>query len=130
MRLCRAYTLWECEAEWERDGKRSLIVYEPLETHAPGPEWAKPYCCYFTTVIFHDWNRKEITRCEHYDLTAAPSPHLLYLDRRWWEVAYCKIEWRKDQWYAAWHVFDNTLLADRMNRTLTAQRAELEALAT
>lgn len=30
-----------------------LIVWEPLETNAPGPHLASPWCCYLQTVIFY-----------------------------------------------------------------------------
>lgn len=31
----------------------SLVIWEPLETKAPGPHLAQPYCCYIQTVIFY-----------------------------------------------------------------------------
>jgi hypothetical protein len=32
---------------------RSLVVWEPLPTKAPGPDKTLPYCCYLRTVIFY-----------------------------------------------------------------------------
>jgi hypothetical protein len=33
--------------------KKSIIVWEPLATKAPGPHLARPWCCYICTVIFY-----------------------------------------------------------------------------
>lgn len=130
MRLSRAATFWNVEGEVEplpNATKLLKYIYEPLETHAP--EDAEPFCCYLNTVIFYE-NRhtgsatKEITRCEHYDLAAAPSPHLLWVDGVWHEVMGGGVIWRDDRWYYRYMIDARTQRARVSNLGVTAFRAE------
>lgn len=130
MRLSRFATLWNVEGEVESVPNATHLlkyVYQPLETHAP--EDAEPWCCYFKTVIFYE-NRysgsaiKEITRCDHYDLACAPSPHLLYHAGTWYEVGYGHVLWRNDQWHFRFTLDARTQTARLANLGGQALRAE------
>lgn len=34
-------------------GPRSITIWEPLDTKAPGPNLVRPYCCYIAHVVFY-----------------------------------------------------------------------------
>lgn len=100
MRLSRFATLWDCTGEVviDPESPRLKLLYEPLATLAP--EDAEPYCCYLSTIIFYErGTRKEITRVNHYDLAAAPAPHLVNVYDRWFEATPRQVVWR-----AGWHM--------------------------
>lgn len=44
-------SLDDCLVLWR--GRRSLVVWEPLLTKAPGPHLTSVWCCYLRTVIFY-----------------------------------------------------------------------------
>lgn len=132
MRLRREATFWIAEGEVESMPHASSLlkyIYEPLETHAP--QDAEPYCCYLKTVIFYEgraWGNaaKEITRCDHYDLAAAPSSHLLYIGGTWYEVSSGKVLWRNDRWYYRFTLDARTQRARIANLGVQALRAEYQ----
>lgn len=130
MRLSREATFWTAEGEIESVANASSLlkyIYEPLETHAP--QDAEPYCCYLNTVIFYEgraWGSaaKEMTRCKHYDLAAAPSPHLLWIKGMWYEVQGGRVLWRKEQWHYQFTLDARTQQARIANLGVKALRAE------
>jgi hypothetical protein len=132
MRLSRFATLWNVEGEVEQVPNASPLmryIYEPLKTHAPPPDEAEPYCCYRNTVIFYEARRegsaiKEMTRCEHYNLAAAPAEHLVYHDGKWWEVQPDCVLWRNDQWQFRYRLDARGRIAHLLNLGHEAVRAE------
>lgn len=130
MRLSRFATLWNVEGEVEAVPNASTLVryiYEPLETHAP--EEAEAYCCYLKTVIFYErmaGEIKEMTRCDHYDLACAPSPHLLYDAGTWYEASGDRVVWRNGQWHFRFRLDARTQVARILNLGLAAARSEFQ----
>lgn len=118
MRVSRAMTFWECEAECHRVGKHGAEVWEPLRLQDPVPPDAHPYCYFGNRVAFYTdaTHQSIITATEYYDLGAAPSPHLLWFGGRWWERGGARIVCRDGTWFAVHDVRDNTRAAQWANQ--------------
>lgn len=135
MRISREFTVWCLEAEVEQvpNATRFLkYAYEPLKTHAPPPNQAEPYCCYLNTVIFYEHRYsgsaiKEITRCEHYDLSAVPSPHLVDYQGLFYEISPSQVLWRNGEWQFRYTLDARTRHARLLNLGAEALRAEAAA---
>jgi hypothetical protein len=132
MRLSREFTVWALEAEVEQVPNATRLLkyaYEPLETHAPPPDQAEPYCCYLKTVIFYEHRYsgsaiKGITRCEHYNLATAPSPHLVDYEGLFYEVSPDQVLWRNGEWQFRYTLDARERHARLLNLGAEALRAE------
>lgn len=118
MRLGRVMTLWDCEGEHERLSPHSVAVWERLEFKVEVPETAVPYFCMLNTIEFYSDRtfQEQLARVEYYDLAAAPSPHLLRIDNRWWERSSAQAVWRDGRWWIRHIACDNTRAAEWANR--------------
>jgi hypothetical protein len=132
MRISREFTVWALEAEVEQvpNATRFLkYAYELLETQAPPPDQAEPYCCYLNTVIFYEHRYegsaiKEITRCEHYNLASAPSPHLVEYQGLFYEITPDQVLWRNGEWQFRYTLDARERHARMLNLGADALRAE------
>lgn len=126
MRLSREATLWNVEGDVEQVPNATHLlkyIYQTLPTHAP--EDAQPYTCYFNTVIFYErGTATEITRCDHYDLACAPSPHLLWFKGTWYEAQGDRVLWRNGEWQFRWTLDARTRHARLLNLGAKALREE------
>ena len=116
----RRLTLFECEAEFERDSPHWVRVYEPLRTNAP--ENARPHCFGIGEVDFYDktGNRK-IAHVRSHDF-ARVSPELLRLsDGLWYEVVSSECRWHNGQWCMVWNAAKNTRSSRWANHMPTLQ---------
>lgn len=102
-----------------------IILWEPLDTKAPGPNLTQPYCCYATTIIFYlrgyivrpfssvcggpgNWylNKGQggKTRGIEFETwgkteTLLRCDSVVEFENQWYEVGCGKVIWKNNRWW-------------------------------